>query len=393
MPLFDDIVRTDRRPRGQNEGGFDYVNVSARPGIAAIREVLERWFVHLPDNAKADIRGRFRKRDETPHQSALYELFWHELLCASGYTIEVHPTLSDVPTTPDFLLKEAEIPRFYLEATLAMPPRDASTDPRLAELEDTLNRMDSPDYFVKVEFRGSPTGNIRGRLIRDRLARWLRQLDFAEVSRLYKNRDSEALPEFMWEEQGVLLSFKPVPKGPELRGTPGARPIGTVAPMDMEFRQLQTHEDIRAALEGKAVKYGYLDLPFVVAVNVMDDFCDDDDICNALFGDLQVVATRLADGGWQHRSRRARNGLWYGGKGPRNIPVSAVVVTHQLKPTTLRRRTVEVIHNPWAARPLPSACFSLAQVHISVPDARIQRIEGRSAADILELPDRWPIPD
>ena len=70
MPLFDQVVCEDIRPRRQNESSFDYMNSSARPSISAIRELLERWFEQLPDNVKADVRARFRSRDEVQHQGA-----------------------------------------------------------------------------------------------------------------------------------------------------------------------------------------------------------------------------------------------------------------------------------------------------------------------------------
>src|SRR5438874_8367331 len=102
MPLFDQIVRAERRARRQNESSFDYMNTSARPGVCAIRELLEVWFERLPESAKADIRARFRSRDEVQHQSAWFEPSWHELLRCSGYDVEVHPALPDVATNPDF---------------------------------------------------------------------------------------------------------------------------------------------------------------------------------------------------------------------------------------------------------------------------------------------------
>jgi hypothetical protein len=42
-----------------------------------------------------------------------------------------------------------------------------------------------------------------------------------------------------------------------------------------QIREVRTHDDIRAAIEGKATKYGDMDLPLVVLLNVLDDFCDD----------------------------------------------------------------------------------------------------------------------
>jgi hypothetical protein len=159
MPLFDEIVRADRRPRRQNESGFDYMNSSARPAICGIRDLLEQWFERLPNGAKADIRARFRSRDDAQHQSAWFELFWHELLRCCGYDVEIHPTLADVTANPHFLTKRNGVSQFYLEATLAMLPADSAANRRLAELHDTLDRMNSPDYFLIFEYRGSPEAN------------------------------------------------------------------------------------------------------------------------------------------------------------------------------------------------------------------------------------------
>jgi len=392
MPLFDEVVRIEKRPRRQNEGAFEYMNSSSRPGICGIRNLLEQWFEHLQNDAKADVRARFRSRDDAQQQSAWFELFWHELLRCSGYDVEIHPLLADVTTNPDFLAKRNGVSQFYLEATLAMPPGDPAADRRLAELHDTLDRMNSPDYFLHFEYRGSPEGNIRGRALRERLERWLQQLDFEEISRLRENQAEGAIPTYSWSEQGVTLTFEPIPKGPRFRGQPGARPVGAVAPMEM--RLLRTLDDIRTAIEGKATKYGALELPLVVAVNVMDDFCDDLDAWNALFGEEQLLAIRQSDGQWRDEwGPRVPNGAWRGRNGPRNTLVSAVVVTHQLSPSNLRTRTAQFVHNPWAAHPLPAEALALTQVSVAPVDGRIHRRAGTSIADILGIAPVWPIPD
>ncbi|MGA2992349.1 MAG: hypothetical protein ABSD88_17910, partial [Candidatus Korobacteraceae bacterium] len=145
MPLFDDIRHIEMRPRRQNEGVFEYMNTSARPGICRIRELLERWFEHLPANAKADVGSRFRTRDG--HEGAFFELYWHELLLSNCYKVELHPTIADGANKPDFLVYRNDVPQFYLEATLAMPQGNLAADRRFAELHDTLDRMNSPDYF------------------------------------------------------------------------------------------------------------------------------------------------------------------------------------------------------------------------------------------------------
>jgi len=390
--LFDEIPRNDFRPKRQNEPSFDYMNISARPGIHAVRSLLENWFDHLPEMAKADIRGRFRNRDEIQNSSSFFELFCHELLLKSGYNVEVHPAVPDVSTSPDFLVSREGHPRFYFEATLATPPQnELAADRRFAELHDTLNRMDTPNYFLRVEYRGNPQDNIRGRVIRKHLERWLAGLDFDDIARASKEQRFEDIPSLDWEEAGCTFTFKLIPKGALFRGKPGARPIGTIFPADMRWPS--THEDIRAAIEGKAKKYGKLDLPLVVAVNVTNDFCDDDDVWSALFGDDQIVVTIQTDGQLRDAPRRALNGAWRGRNGPRNTLVSVVIVIHQLSPTTLRSCGVKVVHHPWGLHPLPKDALKLPQDTIDLASGQITCEPGIGVCDILGIAEPWPIPD
>jgi len=131
-----------------------------------------------------------------------------------------------------------------------------------------------------------------------------------------------------------------------------------------------------------------------VAVNVLDDFCHEPDIWNALFGEEQVVAIINPNGRAAHEwGERAANGAWHGHGGPRNRLVSAVSIVHQLSPSTLRTRSVTLIHNPWATNPLPLDAIPIPQTTISVPDGEIHRHEGRDHADILAVPNPWPVPD
>jgi hypothetical protein len=389
MPLFDQVVREELRPMGQNEGVFEYLNRSARPGIAAMRDLLDAWFMHVQESAKADVRGRFRARDDAQHQSAFFELFWHELLRCSGHEIEVHPVVPGAGTNPDFMVRCRGAAPFYVEATLAMPPVDAAAARRMAELHDVLDRMYSPDYFIEIQYRGIPEDNIGGRAVRNKLESWMQELNFEEICRLYQENNYRAVPSLSWTEASVCLTFTPIPKGPESRGNPGFRPVGINAPM--EGRMIHTHDDIRAAIEGKATRYGDLQAPLVVAVNVMDDFCDDRDIWDALLGEGAVLIQ--ADGGRRDQGRGVGNGAWRGRAGPRSALVSAVVITHQLSPSNLRTCLVELIHNPWATHALPADSLPLAQHVVGLATGVVERREGEDAAQILGIPDPWPVPD
>ncbi len=222
MSLFDDLMRVENRPKRQSEASFDYLNESARPGVVAIRLLFEDWFVHLPDSAKPDLRARFRKREEISHQGAFFELFCYELLYRSGYEIEVHPRLPN-GKTPDFLLRRAGVPQCYFEATLAANSEaDQAAEKRVAVVHYTLDRMDSPDYFLEMEYEGAPKDNIDGGALRAALKRWLGTLDFDDVVRLSQDGRYHELPRLDWPLGEFSLTFRPLPKSPEFRGQPGA---------------------------------------------------------------------------------------------------------------------------------------------------------------------------
>jgi hypothetical protein len=124
----------------------------------------------------------------------------------------------------------------------------------------------------------------------------------------------------------------------------------------------------------------------------MDDLCEDIDVMNALFGEEQIVVIRQPNGQLrEHQGTRAPNGAWWGRAGARNRLVSAVVVTHQLSPSTLRTHPVELIHNPWAAHSLRADALPLAQREISLPEGHVHRNAGTAAADVLGIPAQWPV--
>jgi len=53
---------------------------------------------------------------------------------------------------------------------------------------------------------------------------------------------------------------------------------------------------------------------------------------------------------------------------------------------------VELIHNPWAAHPLALCAFHLSQRTIVMPGGEIRRQDGVSSADLLGIPEPWPVP-
>jgi hypothetical protein len=390
LALFDKMERAEQRPKREREPIFDYYNSSGRRPIAALRELLQTWFNSYPVLGKKDIQARFRSRIDGQHKSAFWELYLHELFARMKYRLKVHPVLKESANHPDFLVSEGRSPKFYLEAIVAGLPsiKDIGAEARLAEVIDLINKMQTPDYLLELQYRGTcdtppPVGKLR-----KALNSWLRSLDFKAIDAAYKAGNFDLAPKFEWNHEGLTLFFAPIPKSPKTRGTTDARPLGVVMG---EAHILTTDEDIREAIEQKAKKYGKLSLPLVIAVNVVSEHCDEIDINNALFGSEAIEFTQRPDGSIGGGvDVRQPNGIWFGKKGARNRTVSAVLIGCQIDPYKTGDITPQLIHNPYAANPLNVADYPLPQ---SLPDhstSTMKKKTGRKAGEFLRLPTPWP---
>lgn len=130
--LFDEIERTETRRKRERESTFGYLNSSARTPMTAARAVFEQWFDSYPESGKVDLRARFRSPIDAQHQSAFWELYLHELFSRLGLTLEPHPEIQASRNHPDFLVKEGDVAKFYLEGIVAGLPsaKDAGAEAR-----------------------------------------------------------------------------------------------------------------------------------------------------------------------------------------------------------------------------------------------------------------------
>jgi hypothetical protein len=129
-----------------------------------------------------------------------------------------------------------------------------------------------------------------------------------------------------------------------------------------------------------------LNLPYVVAVNALEEHADTDSAADALFG-TEAVEIRRNQQGFHHRNIRNRDGVWYGRRGPTYTRVSAVISTERLS-WNLRQRRARLFLNPWARHPMPIIPIGI-DIN-QVVDERLQLTQGNSIGEILGLPEAWP---
>jgi hypothetical protein len=391
MRLFDEVDRHDEVPAQYVEPQFAYLNRSARVMFSRTRLVLEAWFSRYPVPERADLRARFRSKNDAQHRAAFFELFLHELLLRLGHSVTIHPSLSQATTRrSDFLVESQTGARFYMEAVLASDEskEDAAARARTNVVYDALDRLDSPNFFIGMELRGAPRTPPRAGPIRSFLTERLAELDPDEMTQLLESGSFGALPRWRFEHEGWKIDFFPIPKSPNSRGRPGIRPMG------MRIHQMRFSDPrraIRDAIVGKAGRYGDLGLPYVIAVNALEAGVDRTDIMEALFGKEKSMVKLTPSGPSESEATREPDGVWTSRSGPRYTRVSAVLLASPVLPWNVPKAEICLYHNPWARRPYTSELTSLPRaIQETTRGDRMEWQDGESLGTIFGLPPDWP---
>ncbi len=379
VTAFNDIARDGQEPASHLIGAFDYLNASGRPEAAAVRALIDQWLAAYPAPNRPEMIRRLRSRDDVLHRSAFFELLLHALLIRQGFTIvEIEPQLAN-GRAPDFMVEAPDGRRFYLEATLAsgMATASAGADRRMREALQAIDDVESPDFFLHLRSSGMPTRPIATSRLRRSVQHFVDGLDYeAAVARAAV--DQPAAPIWQHEEHGAQFMIQPVPKRtPRL----GGRAIGVrMLPGGIIHPEVA----IKSAVEGKAGRYGNIDLPLVIAVNALEEFVGIDDAIDALFGTTGVV---IPENGEPRHVRNA-DGAWRNAGGPVYTRSSAVLFVERLSAWGVGQRSLRLILNPWARSQI--AGLPLGVEVREVIDKRLQTLPGQSLREIFGLPEGWP---
>lgn len=357
--LFDDIKRTDTGPMQHNEAHYEYLNRSARPEAGKIRSLLEDWFSRYPKEEQENFCTRFRKIED---DSAFFELYIHETLLKQGFTCEVHPKVKGNSTRPEFLVYYGGQPRFYLEAKVVYPNYNKVFADFLSDL-DAIQSNFYFDVFLEGKLKTKPP-------IKD-FKNWLEQR--REPEEVYRIKDKDTGAEITITI--TLAKWK------------SAGNVSVVGGLD------ETANAIRKAIHKKAAEYGELDLPFLLAINVINEVflthVGPEQIADAMFGQRVVIFHK----GSQEttHTRDCKSAKFLNPKGsPQNTRVSGIIVVGCLNPWNFNGIIPELWHNPWAKYPFPSELWQLPQQVPSKSAGVYEKMEGKAISDLLGLPPNWP---
>jgi hypothetical protein len=384
--LFADIQRTDSSAKRATESDIAFLDRSAWPPIARVREMMEACLANYPAVEGKELVDRLRSGDARHFASASFELLIHEYMLRLGLTLTLHPKLPNgSPKRPDFLVECPDAQKLYVEAVCASDDtqRDSAAEARKAVTLQVLDNEHHPSFMVAIDSDGDPTTQPSGRRLANDVVAWLNGLDPDALWELSMAQGHEALPELEWKHEEWRIRIRPIPVKIEARGKQrrliGLRSFGA--------SWIDGWSPLRDAVTFKARRYGDLSLPLVVAVNVDTFNLDPIDEVQALFGQEQYVFSRT-NPDVEPRLDRAPNGAWRGPAGPRGKRASGAWFFNNLSPYTLARRRHTLYLNPSANDPVPDS-FLLVP-HAKVVDGHLRRVEGRDISAVFGLASSWP---
>lgn len=322
--------------------------------------------------------ARLRSSIDAAHFSAFFELSIHELLARTSHQIiAVEPEVPDSDYRPDFLVQAPDGPQFYVEVVTSMneTPRAAGAQARLNDAVRVVDETNAKHHFLDLQIEGNPAKPVTLRKLRSALATW--------ITALPTNPEMKGATPFIYEEHGMTLTVTAF-----FRKTPRKEAGGAIGVQSMQAYWAKPGDGVRESVEKKASRYGTLDLPYVVAINAMSDFQNEQDVIDAMFGSPCVVVRRFEDGRIEHQDNREDNGVWRGPDGPRKQGLTAVLSTERLYPWSVAQRRGRLIRNPWATNPLPAIALGLDELN---PERdRLVKTAGSSLAELFGLPEGWP---
>jgi hypothetical protein len=384
--LFANFERTDDSPKRITESDFAFLNRSAWAPIGVVRGVMEACLANYPIDEAKDLIERIQCGDTRHFASASFELFIHEYLLRLGMVLIPHPKLSNGSAKrPDFLVECPDGRKLYLEAVCTSDDteRDSAAEARKAVALQVLDDEHNPNFMVSIDSKGDPATQPSGRRLATEVTKWLNTLDPDALLEVCSAGDMKMLPEFHWQHEEWRVRIQPIPVNIEARGKQ-RRLIGL---RNFGGGWVDGWSPIRDAVLSKGRRYGDLDLPLVVAVNVDTFKLDPIDEAQALFGQEQFVFNSN-DRSSEPKMERAPNGAWRGPSGPRGRRTSGAWLFNNLSPYTLASRSQTLYVNPSSIHPLPDSF--LVVPHKVVIDGYLRSIEGRSLATTFGLPATWP---
>lgn len=380
MILFEKKNRIHLEPALHNENTFEYYDRSARKDVAAVRNVLNRWFEKYPKSEQHELKSRFKKT----FSSAFYELFIFLLFKNQGFEIIIHPKIPNSNKRPDFLLKKANI-EFYLEAKEARDKteEEEAQQKRINQIYDSLNKIESPNFFLRIEELILKT-EIQPAIkkIIPTIENELKKICPDKVTEDLEKNGYDSSPRINIEDDKFKLIVSLIPKSPENRNK-GGRPIGAYS---FEAYWGGAENSIKNSFSKKAKRYGKLDKPYIICINAIGSkFSGVYDVENAVWGTFGISWSNDPNNK-DEKFIRQRDGIFMGAKGPIFKNVSGILITYTME-FNIPDSNYWLIKHPFSNKDFDFDIFHLSYQYLE--NGTINSVQGKSIGEILKIKSNW----
>lgn len=371
--LFEDIPRHSLDLPKHNYDSYLYIHQSARAEVEEVRNLLNTWF----DDILASEKGELIRRFKTDFDSSFYELFLFQLFKKLGFEISFHPDVPNSSKKPDFLLKKDGI-EIYAEAKISRNKSEAeeSIEKKINTIYDNLNKIRPKGFLLKIEeLRIKTKKQPSSKKIVKELKEQIEKLDHDTVTRLTLERK---LKPIIYEDHEVYISIKPIPVISEAKEIVFEKPIGIYP---IEFFQETGEEALKNSILKKAKRYGTLDKPFIVCINMIGDkIMGNWGIENIIWGSTAISFSKNPlDKG---KVIRQPDGVFLNHNGVRLKNLSGIFVT-RVFPYSIADAKYWLFEHPFTENKLDFNFLGLKSYYVK--DNKIVINEGDDIAKILDI--------
>lgn len=361
--LFDEIERTHDGIKDPHESHFSFLNRSAWDDVEQARRLCEEWFKYYKQDASdgeiAEFRRRFRDKHNILHYSTWFELLVHQILVRLGASsIKIHPELSGTSKHPDFMA-DMDDSCIIIEATVVAPDDNSSTF-YVRDVIEKIYQLKSEQFGLLIEeVQGTLERQIPKKHLLAKLQKFLNKHDPDEVMKLIDRGGRCAAPRktIRHDEWQIKVSIHPI--SPNLRG-----PKKNIVSGPVFVKWGDDVPEVRKKIKSKVRKYGKIQNPFIIALNVYNHIgFDHTDARDVLFG---------------------REGIWGTSEDPQYRDLSGVVFFTDTNSHCVQRAPARLYINPFASPNIISRIPESLYRFPHVKDGNYL-IQGESVSSLLGL--------
>lgn len=325
-------------------------------------------YYHLFPDGDGSLKKRLHSQSARDRQSAEFELLLHETFRRSGCHLVPHPYVPCSAETPDFLVSTPDKTSFYLEATVVTGTSDQleKAEARKAPLLAKLGQLRRDGIRLDFGINGTPEKSIGTRAILTQVQAWLACLDAEALRRRhrYLKNHAERYHRFRLRHREEC---EPEWREPDPPSSPAEETsLGITLDEDCQLFVCAWPEDerprglslrtlcqpflrepeIKKKVTKKARKYGAIDKPLLIAVNVMRHCSTPLRDMAANFSD-EILGYRNTD--FDEDDNLVEDTYVSGVLWPTaNRKVSGVLVFTHFEPGRVKDSYARWIVNPWA---------------------------------------------